>query len=182
MDPPCQIFHDAIHGRENHEQVGGQQRRDERGQLVVVAELDLGERHGVVLVDDGNHAVAEQRDERVARVEVALMVLEVVVREQHLRDVQVVRGKKFFVNGHEPRLADGGARGERGGLGRAFFKAERAHARADRAAGDEHNLLAGLAQRGDLRDELFKLREVGLLAAVGQHARAELDHDAGDVI
>ena len=36
---PAEIFDDPIHGRENHEQIGGQQRRDERGQFVVVAEF-----------------------------------------------------------------------------------------------------------------------------------------------
>ena len=45
--------------------------------------------------------------------------------------------------------------------------------------GDEHDFLAGLAQRGDLRDELFQLRRVGLLAAVGEHAGAEF-HDEAD--
>ena len=106
-------------------------------------------------------------------------MFEVVVRQQHLRDVQIVRGEKFFVNGHQPRLADGGARLKLGEFGRAFFVTERAHARADRAAGDEHDFLAGLSQRGDLRDELLKLRRVGLLAAVGEHARAEFHDEAG---
>ena len=31
------------------------------------------------------------------------------------------------------------------------------------------------------RNQLLKLRRVGLLAAVREHARAELHHDAGDV-
>ena len=86
----AEIFDDAVHGGENHEQIGGQQRRDERGQLVVVAKFDFGERNGVVFVDDGHDAAAEQRDERVAGVEMALVMFEVVVREQHLRDVQAV--------------------------------------------------------------------------------------------
>jgi hypothetical protein len=61
---------------------------------------------------------------------------------------------------------------------RALFVAERAHARADRAAGHKHNFLAGFFQRGDLRDELFQLRRVNLFPAVGQHARAEFHDEA----
>ena len=175
----AEIFDDAVHRRQNHQQIGGQQRRDERGELVVVAELDFGERHGVVFVDDRDDAATEQRDERVARVEMAFVVFQVVVRQQHLRDVQTVCGKKFFVNRHQPRLADGGAGLKFGEFARALFVAERAHAGADRAAGDEHDFLAGLPQRGNLRDELLQLRRVRLLAAVGQHARAEFHDEAG---
>ncbi len=82
----------------------------------------------------GHDAAAEQRDERVAGVEMAFVMFEVVVREQHLRDVQTVPREQFRVHGHEPRLADGGAGLQFGEFGRAFFQAERAHARADRAA------------------------------------------------
>ena len=175
----AEIFDDAVHGRENDEQIGGQQRRDQRGQFVVVAEFDFGERHGVVFVDDGHDAAVEQCDERVARVEMALVMFEVVMREQHLRDVQIVPREKFRVNGHEPRLADGGARLQFGEFAGPFFIAQRAHARADGAGGDEHDFLAGFSQRGDLGDELFQLRRVGLLAAVGEHAGAEFHDDAG---
>ena len=59
--------------------------------------------------------------------------------------------------------------------------AQRAHARADRAGGDQHDFAAGLALRGDLRHQLLHLGQVRLLPAVGQDAGAQLDHDAGDV-
>ena len=59
--------------------------------------------------------------------------------------------------------------------------AKRAHARADRAAGDDDDFLAGLPERGELRDDLIELGGVELLAAIGEDAGAELDHDAGDI-
>ena len=93
--------------------------------------------------------------------------------------MQLVRGKQLCVNRHEPRLADGGARLHFGQVGGPLVVTERAHARADRAAGDEHDFLAGLLQCGDLRDELFQLRRVRLLAAVGEHAGAEFHDEAG---
>ena len=154
----AEIFNDAVHGRQNHQQIRRQQRRDQRGQFVIVAEFDFRERHGVVFVDDRHDAAIEQRDERVARVEMALVMFQIFMREQNLRDDEAVRGKKFVVSRHEPRLADGGAGLFFREVGGPRFVAERAHARADRAAGDEHDFLAGFFQRGELRDELFELR------------------------
>ena len=152
---------------------------DTTGKAVfVVAKLDFGKRHGVVFVDDGYDAAVEQCDERVARIEMTFVMLEIIVREQHLRDAQIVRGEKFFVNGHEPRLADGGAGLQFSRVGRPFFIAERAHAGADCAGGDEHNFPTRFSQRSDLGGELFQLRLVGLLAAVGEHTRAEFNDDA----
>ena len=68
-----------------------------------------------------------------------------------------------------------------GEIGGARIKTKRAHARADRAAGDDHDFLACLSQRGDLRDDLFELCGINLLPAVREDAGAELDHDTGDV-
>ena len=109
----------------------------------------------------------------------AFMMLEVVMCEQHLRHLQVVSGEQFRVRGHEPGLADGGAGLQFGKFSRAPFQSERAHAGADRAGGDHHDFAAGAAQSGHLRDELFQLRRVGLLAAVREHTRAEFHHHAG---
>ncbi len=92
-----EIFHHAIDAGENHQQVRGQQCRDERGKFIVVAELQLRGRDGVVLIDDRNHAALQQRGERVARVAMTLFVLQIGVGEQHLRDMQVVFAEKFFV-------------------------------------------------------------------------------------
>ena len=39
-----------------------------------------------------------------------LVVLEVVVGQEHLRDNQMEPGKQFFVGRHQARLADGRAR------------------------------------------------------------------------
>jgi hypothetical protein len=101
------------------------------------------------------------------------------MREQNLRDVQIVPREKFGIHRHEARLADGGARLQFGEFARTFGITQRAHARADGAGGDEHDFLAGFSQRGDLRDELFQLRRVGLFAAVGEHAGAEFHDDTG---
>jgi hypothetical protein len=52
--------------------------------------------------------------------------------------------------------------------------AERAHPCAYGPRADEDDFFAGLALLGDLRHQLFHLRKVRLLAAIGQDAGAEL--------
>ena len=104
------------------------------------------------------------------------VMFEIVMREQNLRDVQIVPREKFGIHCHEARLADGGACLQFSEFAGAFFITQRAHARADGAGGDQHDFLAGFLQGGDLGHELFELRRVGLFAAVGEHAGAEF-HD-----
>jgi hypothetical protein len=177
----AEILNHAVHRRQNQEQIGRQQRGDERGKLVVVAEFKFGERNRVVLVDDRHDAPAEQRHQRVARVEMAFVMFQVVVRQQHLRDVKVELRKKFFVNRHQSRLADGGARLQFGEIIGPSLVAERAHARAHGAGRDEHDLLPGFALRGDLRDQLLQLRQIRLLPAVREDTGAEFHHHAGNI-
>ena len=58
----------ALDVGQDDERVGRDQVADQRGELIVVAELDLLDRDRVVLVDDRHHAELEQRAQRVARV------------------------------------------------------------------------------------------------------------------
>ena len=60
-------------GQQN-QQIGVDQVRHQRRQIVVVADLDFLGRHDVVLVDDRHDLPLEQREQRVARVQVALAV------------------------------------------------------------------------------------------------------------
>ena len=65
----------------------------ERGELIVVAELDLLGRDRVVLVDDRHDAVIEQRAQRQPRRQEAPAIAEVVVGDEHLADLDVVRAR-----------------------------------------------------------------------------------------
>ena len=80
--------------------------RDPRGQAVIVAEADFRRRHGVVLVDDGDAAQAEQGLQRRARVQVAAAVLGVVRRQQQLRGGQPVRRQRLAPGLRQPDLPD----------------------------------------------------------------------------
>jgi len=56
----------------------------------------------------------QQTDERVAGIEMAFVVLQVIVREQDLSDVETVLREETLVCGHQARLTDRGARLEFG--------------------------------------------------------------------
>ena len=71
---------------EQHHQVGVDHRGDQRGERVVVAEADLVDGDGVVLVDHRHRAECQQPLEGVAGVQERLAVPCVVTREQHLAD------------------------------------------------------------------------------------------------
>ena len=104
---------------EQHEQVGADQVRDQRGEPVVVAVADLVVGDGVVLVDDRHDAEVEEAPQRLARVEVLRAHAEVVGREQHLAREQPVPAQDRAEALDQPRLADRGDRLQRADVGRA---------------------------------------------------------------
>src|SRR6185369_16705291 len=151
---------------------------DERGERVVVADLDLLDRDGVVLVHDGEHAEVEEPREGAPRVEEALARGEVVGGEQHLRDLHPVRRDGALPGGDEVRLAH-----RRGRLLRRDVpgprlrphEAELLGAERDRARADEHD--APPARRlGQLGAEPRAVRRVERAGRVGERARPHL-HD-----
>ena len=119
---------------EDDQRIGLDQVGDQRAQRVVVAELDLVGGDGVVFVDDRDDAELEQRAQRRARIEIALPVGEVVVRQQHLRGVQAVCAEARFVGLHQAHLADRGGGLQFVQLARPALPAQALHAFGDRAA------------------------------------------------
>ena len=91
---------------EQHQQVGVDQVRDQRGQPVVVAEPDLGGRHRVVLVDDREHAELEELGEGLVGVAVVRAPGHVVDGEQHLAGHDAVPRQLLGVAVHQQPLAD----------------------------------------------------------------------------
>ena len=63
-----------VHVGEEDQQVRVDEVGHERGEIVVVADLDLVHRHRVVLVHDRQHVEVEQGEQRVPRVEIAAAV------------------------------------------------------------------------------------------------------------
>ena len=93
---------------EQHQYIRLNEVGDQRAERVVVAEADFIGRHGVVLVDDRDHAESEQCNERGTRVEISPPVGKIVVREQNLRGVQPEMRESGFVGLHQAHLSDRG--------------------------------------------------------------------------
>ena len=63
----------------------------------------------------------QEGDESIPGIEMAIVVFQVVMRQQHLRNMEVEHREKLPVGRHEPGLSDCGAGLEVGQLSRPFF-------------------------------------------------------------
>jgi hypothetical protein len=103
------------------------------------------------------------------------------VGEEDLGDAMAGFAEELFVKGHQARLADCGASLQLRRFHGPFLMAQNSHARPDRAGADDDDLLALGAEGGDLGGQLGHLRQIGLFAAVGEDAGAQLDNDAAGI-
>jgi hypothetical protein len=108
-------------------------------------------------------------------VEVLGAVDEVVGGEQDLGADEAVPGQGGAEPFHEPGLAHRGDGLQRADVGGALGQPERGHAGGDRSGGDEHDLVALGAGRGDLAAELGDGRLVDVAGGVGEGRRPDLD-------
>ena len=164
---------------EEHEQVGGQQVRHQRGEPIVVAEADLVVGDGVVLVHHRHHAEVEQPAEGGPGVEVLLADREVERREEHLAADQAVGGQRALVHPHEAGLAHRRCRLERDGVARPGSRRvpEGGEAGGDGAGGHQDEPMALGAQAGRLGAELGHRGFVDLTVGGGDRRRADLGDD-----
>ncbi len=159
---------------EHDEEIGADQRSDEGGQAIVVAELYLIDADGVVLVDHRDRAEAEQLAEGGSRVEVTATISEVIVRQQHLADGEPARAEGLAVDLDQVPLSDGGRGLQSGEIGGPLFEAQARDAERDRAGRDDHDFFAFAAQLRGLAGEHVDAR----VQIVPEQATADLDDHA----
>src|SRR3954464_7254024 len=112
----------------------------------------------------------KQLYERVPRVQMPLVMLQIFMGKQDLRDREIKRAKELLVSGHQPRLANRSAGLQFRKVTRPLRMAEDPHAGTDRSRRNEHDLPPRLPLPRNLTNQLLHLREIGLLAAVGEDA------------
>jgi len=108
-------------------------------------------------------------------------MFEIIMSQQNLGDVQLMFCKELFINRHEPWLPHRGARLQFRQVAGPLLVFQRAHPRAHRARGDQHDFLARLALLGHLPHQLFQLRQIRLLPAVCKDTGAELHDNSGNI-
>ena len=169
----------AVNVGEQHQAIGARHLRHARGQPIVVAVADLGRGNRVVLVDDRDRAETQQRRERIARIQVTPPHFGIAERQQHLCNREVMLLEHFLPRVREANLPDRGR-------GLAFLQLEFPGSQAeltaperDRPGGNQHDLLAALAQRGDIRRQRL---EPGAVQpprrTLHEQRRADLDDDS----
>ena len=172
----------ALDVAEQHQQVRFNADGHNGGQRIVVAQggdlCDLSCGNRVVFVDDRNGAQLQQALERRFHVVAAHFVLDVRRREQHLRHGVVVFGKQLVVGVHQLALAHG-----RGGLLGGHVRGARpelqlAHAHADGARGNQHDLVPGILQVRQCFAQCFHQADVQTSGFVGKRGSAHLYDDS----
>jgi hypothetical protein len=161
---------------QDHQRIGFHQVGHQRAQSVVVAELDLVGDHGVILVDHRDDAHVEERAQRRARIEVALAVGHVGMREQHLRRMQAVAAKAALVALHQAHLAHGRGRLQLVHGMRAARPAQALHALRDRAARHQEDALSHAPQLGHLRGPVRNRLGIQSAPLIRHQRRADFHH------
>ncbi len=113
-------------------------------QAIIVAVADLGRGHRVVLVDDRQCPQGQQRFQRGPRIQIALPLLAVLQRQQHLRHGDTMLAQQLLVGMGQADLPDG-----RRGLAliqpqRPRGKPQLASAQRNGAGGHQDDLLSAL--------------------------------------
>ena len=141
--------------RKQHQQLGPEQGGDQGRQLIVVAETraELRRTDGVVFVDHRHGAILQEHSQRVADVEIAGAVREILGHEQDLGDVPAMAAERPLPGLDEAALANGRHRLEVGEFRGPSAEPEPSHAGGDGARTDEHDLAVGVAQGVDLSAE-----------------------------
>ncbi len=143
------------------QQPGIDQMGDQCGQPVVVAEADLLVRHGVVFVDDRDHAELEESPERLAGMEVLAAVDEVERGEQDLSRQQSMAAQRIAPHPHQQVLAHGGHCLEGGqvrGAGSPWRQCGPSGGDSTRC--DDHHMVPVTASRCHLGRQLVDRRSV----------------------
>ena len=179
--------HQAIHVRQQNQQIRSEAAHHERAQLVIIAETRVAvghfqffSGHGVVFIDDRNHFHVQQRHQGVLQIAEARGVGEVLRGQQHLRRDETVLRESLLVQIHQPALADCG-KGLLLDQQVALLLMQRVSAQRNRAGRDDENLPAGVTSVREIFNQFGDAVERESAFAVEEEIGAQFDNNARSV-
>ena len=144
-------------------------------QGVIVAHGDLGDGHGVVLVDDRQSPQLQQPGHGVMEILPALGVFHIGPGEEDLRYRVVVFRKQLIIYIHQLALAHSGQSLLGGDVGGLFCQVQLPHPHGDGSRGHQHQLMPRILQVAhDLAQQLHP-PDIQLPRGMGQGGGAQLD-------
>ena len=175
---------ETVHVGEEEEGIRANQIGHKRGQAVVIAEMHLGRRDGVILINDRHRAQLTQAINGALSVAGAIALADVRRGQQHLPNGAVVAGKGHTPLVGEVDLAHRGSSLLGGEIGGARGQSQRAHARGYRTGGDDDDV-RDIHAGADGIDDLVDLLGRGHKVIAGERRGADLNDDAlsfGDLL
>ena len=157
----------------DQQQIGVDQRGGRCGEIVVVAELELFDRDRIVLVDHRHAAEPQQFEQRIARIEIAAAVAQVVMGEQHLRHRRV---DQALPQRDHARLAERRECLAANQTALARIGRDACTTGGDGARRHEHDFAPCGARGGNEVSERSRIALAQLARIFGQQAAADLEH------
>ena len=152
------------------------QRRYQRRQGIVVADTDLIHRGSIVLIDNRDRFELQEGVHCVAGVDIPLPISEIVLGEQHLRDIDPQPSKFGGVEVHQESLANCGRRLLLwNGLG-SSRQLQRLHSGGDGSTGDENRGVSSLRQFEHILRQPSNVIRVWISFFIRKSACADFDH------
>ena len=109
----------AINIGKDDDQISIHNARNQRGHIIIIANLELVQRHHVIFVNNGDNTLLQQGHKGVAAIGITMTVNGLSTRNQHLSHNLTIISKKLFVSMHQNALSHsstGLLAGDSGGL------------------------------------------------------------------
>ena len=100
---------ETVNVRQKDQKIRINQRRYNSGQGIVITDLDLVSRYGIIFIDDRDRTHFQQLGKGIVGVVAVQIVHDGIFRHQDLCCYMIILRKQLLIGHHQSRLTDGGA-------------------------------------------------------------------------
>ena len=168
----------TIYIGQNDDQISVHDACNKSRHIIIIANLQLVQRHHVIFVDNGDNTLLQQGHKGVAAIGITMTVNGLSTRNQHLSHNLTIISKKLFVSMHQNALSHSGTgllAGDSGGLS---GQAQAVHTHRDSTTGNKNHFLALVLQITQLPSQAIYLTKITLAIGIGNGASTNLYHNA----